>query len=1521
MMTSEMFKKLGPKVSLLVILVFYSSVFFGQCPTATPNVNDTCIIAGQPAKLNASGSSNAFSWYDASTGGNHFGNGSGFDPGNVASTTTFYAAAAEQNYALDFDGTNDRIAIQNYTYNSTGMIQLTVEAWVKTTSNSPMIIASFDRNEYWRLGVGSTGASAGRVSWSVQTSGGTLDMGGSAIVNDGQWHHVAATYLLGVATIYVDGVVDASSIAFIGSTWGTGKTRFGFVGVGSEASSFGFPSGPNQHFDGEIDEVRVWSDARTPAEILNNKDNCLLGTEPNLEIYYKINNGSGSSIVTDQVSNSDGTLTFMDPTTDWQTRVADYSCPSCESARVPLTVTISNTPPVSISATNQTSCIGNTVLFDAGSGYTSYLWSTGANTQTVNISSGGTYSIIAEQAGCYSQDSLEIIGDIQDAQTNGLFDGANDYVAIDGFFYNSAAITELSVEAWVRTTDGGNQIIASFDRSDYWRLGINGEGAGTGQVAWNLRTSAGILDFGSTARVDDGNWHHIVGTYNNGLASIYIDGELDSDATRGTTVGTGTTRYGYIGTGSEATSFNGSRGPNRYFDGEIEELRIWNKALTISEIREQMCINLKGVPSPNLVSYFKFNEGSGIELMSEVGSVSGQAFNINTSSFWENSGAPVGDNSVNLYANALTGSSISITACSGDSITVSDITGSATGIQLYSLEMDPTNSNGIDSFLIGNHYYGIFFIGDQTAAYKAEISYNNNALVNSDNQFGLTMLSRVDKTESGFIAETTNNDEVAKVLTANLTGRNELILDSKYYIWTGNSNINWQVASNWNPTSVPSANSSILIPDVTNQPRLDQDRIVGSLIMDTGSSADLNGNTLGINGNLIANGQIISNSGQISFQGIGPQTFVAGVPQVIDNISTSNLSSVTMEQNHIQLKNTLTVQNGVFDTNDSLILVSDANRTARISEITGGGSIIGEIEMQRYIDAGETYWRFFSSAVQDATVEDYQGDFITSGYIGSDFPSFPFTSVYTYDEGTGYVAVADASQVIDQGQGLMVWSGDNSDTTLPFVVDYRGVPNQGDISMPVTFSATDGWNLVGNPYASTIDWDLINASDRQNIANSIYILNPDTEQYATYINGASANGGSNLIPSQQAFWVGATASNPVLTFRESIKSSIDQPFLKSGSNISSGVHILLSGNNKTDEAVLRHVENATDGYDSEFDATKKFASWMKYPHVSILNADLVDYTVHSFDKAYQEWSLPLRTIVFENGDYDLIFTDLIELDVPCIKLEDTYSGQIYTVEENVPITFTMSDTTYLPRFILHLGKNYDVEPKAALCNGELGSVSIGLDNFESGTFDLIASDGSSVPGNFNGNLKIDSLKAGNYSIIMTGLNNLCQSNQFDFEVLEPSELLIIPTINPETFGQDGSIHLQVIGGTPDYTYLWSDGSDSSVITHLNSGNYQVVVTDQNNCNITEQFSLSSILGVNETNIDEVTKFTYYSSENKVSLNGILDKNYTLFDISGKVITEFEIGNGIKKIDLDLPNSLSKGTYILTGISNSYTFIK
>ena len=170
-------------------------------------------------------------------------------------------------------------------------------------------------------------------------------------------------------------------------------------------------------------------------------------------------------------------------------------------------------------------------------------------------------------------------------------DGFDDYVAIQDMNYVGVGHPEVTVCAWIRTTDSGDNTIASFDRSEFWRLEINGSGGGPGQVGWDLWsvTTGTYVDYGSITRVDDGKWHHVAGVFNNGTLTIYIDGNPEPSAfSADTTFGRDRAfpRYGFVGSDCEASyppptgRANGSK-----FDGEIDELYVYHRALSEAEIR------------------------------------------------------------------------------------------------------------------------------------------------------------------------------------------------------------------------------------------------------------------------------------------------------------------------------------------------------------------------------------------------------------------------------------------------------------------------------------------------------------------------------------------------------------------------------------------------------------------------------------------------------------------------------------------------------------------------------------------------------------------------------------------------------------------------------------------------------------------------------------------------------------------------------------------------------------------------
>ncbi|MCE3076330.1 LamG-like jellyroll fold domain-containing protein [Chryseobacterium gwangjuense] len=241
------------------------------------------------------------------------------------------------------------------------------------------------------------------------------------------------------------------------------------------------------------------------------------------------------------------------------------------------------------------------------------------------------------------------------------FDGVNDYIQTN--FPGVLGTTARTVEAWVKTsTAAGEMLIADWgsDTTNGQRFTVRLVALTGGNYSVRVEVKGGGLN--GTAVVNDGNWHHIAVTYDNSLSSnqykIYVDGVLNVQGGVGLTANTVSSTNLIIGRRIVA-SFGG------YFNGTIDDVRIWNVARTQANIQSSMNLEFCTAPS-NLVAYYKMNDGTiGADntaltsLVSSAGSYPGTfngfALTGTTSNFVagaSNLGAP--NNTISVSGTALT---------------------------------------------------------------------------------------------------------------------------------------------------------------------------------------------------------------------------------------------------------------------------------------------------------------------------------------------------------------------------------------------------------------------------------------------------------------------------------------------------------------------------------------------------------------------------------------------------------------------------------------------------------------------------------------------------------------------------------------------------------------------------------------------------------------------------------------------------------------------------------------------------
>ncbi|NOY80785.1 MAG: hypothetical protein GXP31_07245 [Kiritimatiellaeota bacterium] len=538
---------------------------------------------------------------------------------------------------LDFDNTDDYIAADSVSAAVAGSGTLTMEAWVyprggddailafNTASNGNTLLLMYNTQDKFRVYDGTDHFSTDTFAPS-------------------HWYHVAVVIEANDrAVLYVNGEQQA---VFVTSQRPSTDGKFS---IGQEWDG----GGPSNFFNGRIDEVAVWSVARTVEQIRESMNQGLTGAEPGLIGYWQFNDGAGSSTLADRSGNGHtGTLVNMDPATDWVTSTVAIGTSHSEDVSVPGQVAFPGTDiTLDFSMVAGLTTIVVTRVPTApdttppGNGIDDEYWTIrvyGAGTFTCDVIVGGQdqLSLADEDApwgvklrhrgagsdGAWRPFStakavdaageIAIFKDVADTALAGQFtltrDATRTALEFDGVddsldCGNGASLrvtgNAITVEAWIKAETWkpnvweGNVVAKDGDNSSGYmlRCGANGRADfsfGDGTV-WHSATTGEVMDAGT--------WHHLAGVYDGSNLKVYIDGVEQASVAAVASIAD-TTNSLRIG---DSPAY-----PTRAFEGTIDEMRIWSVARTAEEIRESMHLVLAG-DEPGLRGYWRFDEGSG----------------------------------------------------------------------------------------------------------------------------------------------------------------------------------------------------------------------------------------------------------------------------------------------------------------------------------------------------------------------------------------------------------------------------------------------------------------------------------------------------------------------------------------------------------------------------------------------------------------------------------------------------------------------------------------------------------------------------------------------------------------------------------------------------------------------------------------------------------------------------------------------------------------------------------------------
>ncbi|TNE68897.1 T9SS type A sorting domain-containing protein [bacterium] len=315
---------------------------------------------------------------------------------------------------------------------------------------------------------------------------------------------------------------------------------------------------------------------------------------------------------------------------------------------------------------------------------------------------------------------------------------------------------------------------------------------------------------------------------------------------------------------------------------------------------------------------------------------------------------------------------------------------------------------------------------------------------------------------------------------------------------------------------------------------------------------------------------------------------------------------------------------------------------------------------------GTEGWRLVSTPVVDSTYASFFDGIWTQGFTGATVPN-GFSNVYTWPingsdrDSTNWVPLSNAASSFQRGSGALVYvfSDDNGsevegDAGFPKTLQIDGFTPYGDVNLNSLLNPNaGGWTLLGNPFNTNIDWDLVN---KTNVTEAVYVWDNSASTWKTW-NGSVGTLSDGIIGSFNGFFVETSASSPTLSISETAKVTSDAIFLGKANTSSQN-----ESNTKEIVALSLQVKN-NQGLENE--------SWIEFSNEGLLNKDRFDaIKLVPLTSEYVQVSTQL-----ENGkllDINTLPLEFSQLDIP-VHVNSTFNGthQLSLQAPSVPEHWTI----------------------------------------------------------------------------------------------------------------------------------------------------------------------------------------------------------------------------------------------------------
>ncbi|MCC7299067.1 MAG: choice-of-anchor D domain-containing protein [Bacteroidia bacterium] len=661
--------------------------------------------------------------------------------------------------ALNFDGTNDYVSIAG----GGGLNNLqagTIEMWVKWKGTQDKgygnqwgaVLARQSNGVFTNqlIALNGSNPATAKIIWNPYLYN-TTALTSTLAAGDDVWNHIAITYSSGSHKMYINGNLVASS-----TTTGTINNNSSKV-----LTIGGWIDDGQGYSNSTIDEVRIWNYERTCAQIKSVYNHYLVGNESGLLSYYTFDQGiaSGSNSTEDTLydltSNSnDGPLNNMaltGSTSNWVepgsgvTGTTPDPQPEIDVTGNAVAITDGDITPATADHTDfgNISTTGASVrtftITNSGSADLNIssmtLTGTGASSFTLGslspsspIAPGNSATFTATFAPTTigtkvatvtinNDDCDEAVYNFNiqgsaDTAASLNFDGANDFVTIGNVISSGSSYTK---EAWIyrsNTSSGDNNILSSSNEP-FWLTG------GKLSAANQFSGSAQIQD---PVTMSVGTWVHVAVTYDatTSIGSLYKNGTLVASGTMPSVAGGSTQIGAYIS--------------SYVWDGNIDEVRVWNRALCQAEIAAHMNCEIPTTGSGLLANYH-MNQGvaggnnAGITTATDAtgngntGTLSGFGLSSQTSNWITPGGVVTGTScgsfsvpEIDVTGNAVAIADGDITPATADHTEFGNISTTGASVRTFTITNSGANDLNVSSIALSGTGASSFTLGTLTPA-------------------------------------------------------------------------------------------------------------------------------------------------------------------------------------------------------------------------------------------------------------------------------------------------------------------------------------------------------------------------------------------------------------------------------------------------------------------------------------------------------------------------------------------------------------------------------------------------------------------------------------------------------------------------------------------------------------------------------------------------------------------------------------------------------------------------------------